>query len=301
MRGMRLDHVLKLTDEAAHRTMDLVEQSGPLAERTARAASDLDGAVAALSRNARSQSKTSSAWCSDMDAFLDAARSDMDKVREQSLRGAAGAGLPGPLGPDHPRRDEARDRAGDRARRPRALWRRPARERRRDMSPDETRRGFGPPIPGINDVHRAVSGPAGRGCAALRTGRLRTPPLHGYPEPRRPGPRLPAPILVGAVLKGAGIKALLSAAAFMIVVVGTIAAICVQTPLTVMKHAMRILPWVFSPPLGGARRADQEDGRVEQHRAQAGPARPRVRSSKASPTISCARDCSWCRRQRAGR
>ena len=38
-------------------------------------------------------------------------------------------------------------------------------------------------------------------------------------------------ILVGAVLKGAGIKALLSAAAFMIVVVGTIAAICVQTPL----------------------------------------------------------------------
>ena len=55
-------------------------------------------------------------------------------------------------------------------------------------------------------------------------------------------------ILVGAVLKGAGIKALLSAAAFMIVVVGTIAAICVQTPLSVMKHAIRILPWVFKPP-----------------------------------------------------
>src|ERR1043165_3735512 len=55
-------------------------------------------------------------------------------------------------------------------------------------------------------------------------------------------------ILVGAVLKGAGIKALLSAAAFMIVVVGTVAAIFVQTPLPVMKHAMRILPWVFRPP-----------------------------------------------------
>ena len=55
-------------------------------------------------------------------------------------------------------------------------------------------------------------------------------------------------ILVGAVLKGAGIKALLSAAAFMIVVVGTVAAIFVQTPLPVMKHAMRILPWVFKPP-----------------------------------------------------
>ncbi len=34
----RLDHVLKMTDEAAHRTMDLVEQCGPLAERTARSA-----------------------------------------------------------------------------------------------------------------------------------------------------------------------------------------------------------------------------------------------------------------------
>jgi chemotaxis protein MotA len=55
-------------------------------------------------------------------------------------------------------------------------------------------------------------------------------------------------ILIGAVLKGAGIKALLSAAAFMIVVVGTIAAICVQTPLPVMKHAIRILPWIFKPP-----------------------------------------------------
>jgi chemotaxis protein MotA len=55
-------------------------------------------------------------------------------------------------------------------------------------------------------------------------------------------------IFVGAVLKGAGIMGLLSAAAFMIVVVGTIAAICVQTPLPVMKHALRIFPWVIKPP-----------------------------------------------------
>src|SRR4029453_10655596 len=38
---LRLDHVLRLTDEAAHRTLDLVEQSGPLAERTAKSATDL--------------------------------------------------------------------------------------------------------------------------------------------------------------------------------------------------------------------------------------------------------------------
>jgi len=57
-----------------------------------------------------------------------------------------------------------------------------------------------------------------------------------------------AAILIGAVLKGAGISALLSSAAFMIVGVGTIASICVQTPLGVMKHAMKILPWIFRPP-----------------------------------------------------
>lgn len=56
-------------------------------------------------------------------------------------------------------------------------------------------------------------------------------------------------LLVGAVLKGAGIHALLSSAAFMIVVVGTIASICVQTPMQVMKHALKVLPWVFRPPV----------------------------------------------------
>lgn len=55
-------------------------------------------------------------------------------------------------------------------------------------------------------------------------------------------------IIVGAILKGAGVHALLSSAAFMIVVVGTLAAIFLQTPLQVMKHAMRIVPWVFRPP-----------------------------------------------------
>jgi chemotaxis protein MotA len=55
-------------------------------------------------------------------------------------------------------------------------------------------------------------------------------------------------LLVGAVLKGAGLAALVSSAAFMIVIVGTVAAICIQTPLSVMKDAGRILSWVFRPP-----------------------------------------------------
>jgi len=55
-------------------------------------------------------------------------------------------------------------------------------------------------------------------------------------------------ITVGAVLKGAGLQALLSSAAFMIVVVGTTAAIMVQTPSHVMRSALGMLPWVFRPP-----------------------------------------------------
>src|SRR3569832_1704889 len=43
--------------------------------------------------------------------------------------------------------------------------------------------------------------------------------------------------------------ALVSAAAFMIVVVGTCAAIFIQTPLEVMRRALRIYPWVMRPPV----------------------------------------------------
>ena len=55
-------------------------------------------------------------------------------------------------------------------------------------------------------------------------------------------------IVLGAILKGAGLQALVSSAAFMIVVIGTIAAICVQTPFEVMRRAFVMLPWVFRPP-----------------------------------------------------
>ena len=52
----------------------------------------------------------------------------------------------------------------------------------------------------------------------------------------------------GAVVRGAGVMALVSAEAFIIVVIGTCAAICVQTPLSVMKRALSILPWAMKPP-----------------------------------------------------
>ena len=51
------------------------------------------------------------------------------------------------------------------------------------------------------------------------------------------------------MLKGAGLMALVSTAGFTVVVLGTIGAICVQTPLPVMRHALKILPWVMRPPV----------------------------------------------------
>jgi len=55
-------------------------------------------------------------------------------------------------------------------------------------------------------------------------------------------------IVGGSILKGSGVKALLGAAAFVIVVLGTFAAIFVQTPLGTFLRAMKIVGWVFKPP-----------------------------------------------------
>jgi chemotaxis protein MotA len=55
-------------------------------------------------------------------------------------------------------------------------------------------------------------------------------------------------IIGGSILKGSGVKALLGAAAFVIVVLGTFASIFVQTPLGTFLHAMKIVGWVFKPP-----------------------------------------------------
>ena len=55
-------------------------------------------------------------------------------------------------------------------------------------------------------------------------------------------------VLLGAVLRGAGIMALISLEAFVVVGGGTIAAVCVQTPLPVMRRALALFPWVIRPP-----------------------------------------------------
>jgi len=52
----------------------------------------------------------------------------------------------------------------------------------------------------------------------------------------------------GSILKGSGVKALLGAAAFVIVVMGTTASILVQTPMPVFLRALKIFKWIFKPP-----------------------------------------------------
>lgn len=76
----RLNHVLKLTDEAAHRTLDLVEQSGPPAERTAREAAALVDSWARFRARKIAPAEFQS-MAQRMDSFLSAACADSDTVR----------------------------------------------------------------------------------------------------------------------------------------------------------------------------------------------------------------------------
>ena len=55
-------------------------------------------------------------------------------------------------------------------------------------------------------------------------------------------------VLGGSVLKGSGIASLWSPAAFVIVVVGTIAAISLHTPMSTLRHAMKIMGWIVKTP-----------------------------------------------------
>ena len=65
-------------------------------------------------------------------------------------------------------------------------------------------------------------------------------------------------VVVGSILKGAGVAALVSLAAFMIVLVGTVAAILVQTPAATLRRAIDMLPSIFRPaPDGGQEAIDR--------------------------------------------
>jgi chemotaxis protein CheZ len=152
----RLDHVLKLTDEAAHKTMDLVEQSGPLAERTARDAADI-GTAWKRFRAREIAVADFRDMVVRMDAFLLATRTDMDKVRGnlaevllaqgyQDLSGQIIRGVMKLVG-------ELESALVELVR----LSRTGGRDEAARSVDDGNRRGYGPTIPGI-DNGPAVSG-----------------------------------------------------------------------------------------------------------------------------------------------
>jgi chemotaxis protein CheZ len=76
---VRLDHVLKLTEDAAHRTLDLVERSGPLADRMTMDA----GALLDPIRQARSAYEGTAVGelLGRIEAYLGRAQADGNAVR----------------------------------------------------------------------------------------------------------------------------------------------------------------------------------------------------------------------------
>jgi chemotaxis protein CheZ len=143
----RLDHVLKLTDEAAHKTMDLVEQCGPLAERTSQQAGEL---VPLWNRFRGRQIDVQGFrdMILRMDKFLLSASVDMAKVRGnlnevvlaqgyQDLSGQIIRGVMKLVG-------ELEVALVELVRLSKAGGLRP-----RNTAVDETRRGHGPVVPGV--------------------------------------------------------------------------------------------------------------------------------------------------------
>src|SRR5580658_8279169 len=77
---VRLDHALKLTEDGAHRTLDLVERSCPLAEHTAKQASAIVATLRAA-RGGANDATTVEAALTQVDRFLVVARDNSDTVR----------------------------------------------------------------------------------------------------------------------------------------------------------------------------------------------------------------------------
>jgi chemotaxis protein CheZ len=153
----RLEHVLRLTDEAAHHTMDLVERACPLAERTGRAAA----AIAPSWRDLQG-GHVDVADLGDMllrlDSFLVAAQADSETVRRnlnevllaqgyQDLTGQIIRSVMALVGEvEHTLGDLVRLSTADGVFRP-----------ARAPGACGGRTGFGPPVPGI-DNGAVVSG-----------------------------------------------------------------------------------------------------------------------------------------------
>ena len=149
----RLDHVLRLTDEAAHRTMDLVEECRPLADRAAKQAGEImDGWRRFRAREIKVEEFQRLVL--QMDQFLAATRGDMEKVRgnlaevvlAQGYQDLSGQIIRGVM----KLVDELEHTLV-------GLVRLSKTDGEMNRESDDARRGFGPAVPGV-DHGAAVSG-----------------------------------------------------------------------------------------------------------------------------------------------
>ena len=146
----RLDHVLKLTDEAAHKTLDLVESSTPLVARTSAAAA----ALASECHDARDSGAASPYWADllvRLEGHLSAAHKDGEKVKAnlvevlmaQSYQDLSGQIIRRVIELVAQLEDElarlVQDSAGA-----------TSENRRASHADGDTRRGLGPAIPGVS-------------------------------------------------------------------------------------------------------------------------------------------------------
>ncbi len=151
----RLAHVLKLTDDAAHRTMDLVERCFPLAEQTAAGAQSLLGQW-------RAEQGAAAIDPHAIESFLDQAAASMATVRNslsevllaqgyQDLSGQIIRGVMSLV-------EELEVALGELVR----LAGAPAPDERKDgaqaAAPNHQGNGHGPAIPGLEQHKAAVSG-----------------------------------------------------------------------------------------------------------------------------------------------
>jgi chemotaxis protein CheZ len=145
----RLNHVLALTDQAAHRTLDLVEQSGPPAARTAREAAALAEPWTRF-RNGRITVAEYQELLQRMDGFLVSAQKDSEAVRgnlaevllAQGYQDLSGQIIRGVM----KLVSEVETTLGELGRLSRAVTEiAPA-----DGAIADAGRGFGPPVPGVN-------------------------------------------------------------------------------------------------------------------------------------------------------
>jgi chemotaxis protein CheZ len=152
----RLDHVVRLTDQAAHRTLDLVDQSGPLVEHWARGAAEL---LDEWSAHGSPEAAVAACWPQRAQGFLARALPDADRVRGhlsemllaqgyQDLTGQIIRGVIGLVGELEQVLGQLVMLAnGEDTRRMPAL----------KLPPADASRGAGPQVPGVADA-QAVNG-----------------------------------------------------------------------------------------------------------------------------------------------